>query len=426
MKIIQSISFIVFATAVLAQVPQPAAAQSKPIVIHAGTLHIGNGSVLTNQYLGFQDGKITYLAAEKPNWSNAEWVEAGQHHVYPGLIVLDTTLGITEVDSIKATRDFQESGDVNPNIRAIIAYNTDSEIIPTQRFNGILTAQVTPRGGLVSGQSAIVQLDAWNWEDAAIKAEDGIHINWPAKKVRRFDFATVGRSWQENKQHDSNLQTLDQLFADAKSYPTFAKEKPNLKLAAMQGLLTGDKRLYIHADDAGSILEACERAQRWGVKHPVLVGAAQADQVADFLAKHQIPVIVQQVHNLPEREDSPVDSGYTLANRLIAKGVKVALSYPSPSSGRNLPFFAGTCAAYGLDKEKALQLITANPAEILGLEQRLGQLKVGLDATLFISEGDALDMRTNKLTHAFIQGRLLDLEGRQQKLYQRFHKKYAK
>jgi imidazolonepropionase-like amidohydrolase len=409
-----------------AQVPEPAPEQRQAMVLAGAVLHLGNGQLLEAGFLRFDKGRITHVGLADPSQPGDRRIEASGQHAYPGFILLNSPLGLSEVESIKATHDFQETGSLNPNVSALSSYNTDSEMIPTLRFNGILLAQVTPSGGLISGRSSLVQLDAWNWEDAVVLADEGMHLNWPSRYKREFNFSEMRVLWEENKDYGKQVAELEDLFRAAAQSQQAGAAVVNLKLAAVAGLLAGEMRLYLHADQAQEILNALNFAESMGVRHPVLVGGAQAEAVASHLLARGVAVIVDEVHQLPAHPDAPLDSGYDLAVRLHRLGVRVALSYASPRSGRNLPFTAGSLVAYGMSPEDALATITSTPAHILGISDRLGSLEVGKDATLFLSAGDALDMRTNRLSHAFIQGREIVLDGRQQQLFERYRKRYAK
>lgn len=413
---------------VLAQVPAPGKAQEKPIAIMNVIAHIGNGEVIDNAVITFQDGKITNVADAKVvrlDLSKFEVIDAAGQHAYPGLIAMNTILGLEEIASVRATRDQDEVGQYNPNVRAIIAYNTDSEIIPTTRFNGVLYGQVTPRGGSISGSSSLVNLDAWNWEDALMKEDEGIHLNWPSQML--FPRWWQGETeWRENKQYDSQYDELKSFFSDAVSYGEIAKnESVNLKLKAMQGLFDGSKTLYIHVDRAKEIVESVQFAQNMEVKKIVVVGASQAFYVKDFLAKNEIPVILGDTHRLPESADNPTDMPYKLPGILNKAGVKVIIGqWDELMKVRNLPFGVGTAAAYGLGKEEALKMVTLNAAEVLGVDDMIGTLSNGKYASIVISKGDLLDMSSNQLTHVFINGRKVTLEAHQQRLYQKFKDKY--
>ncbi len=412
-----------------AQVPAPGAPQEKPIVLLGATAHLGNGEVIEKAAVAFADGKLTEVVAEDAftgDLSQYEAVRLDGKHIYPGFIIPSTDLGLVEIAAVRATVDNDETGGVNPNVRSIISYNTDSELIPTMRFNGILMAQTTPQGGLVSGSSSVVQLDAWNWEDAAVKMDDAIHLNWPSRFRNSYDWNTGTVNRTKNTQYEETVRALEQAFEDTKAYKaagTPAKE--NLKMEAMLGLLEGTKALHIHVDEAREIVESVKFAQKHGVAHIVVVGAEDAYHVRDFLKENEIPVVVADVHRLPGRRHEDYDLPYRLPAMLHKAGITVALSYDGVSNARNLPFYAGTTATHGdLDREEALQLITSNAAKILRIDGQYGTLEKGKSATLFVSSGDALDMLGNNMEHIFIDGRAVTIPAMQQRLYEKYKEKY--
>ena len=427
LKIVYTILLACIAGSVLAQVPSPGKPQENPIALVGVTAHIGNGTVIENAVVGFDGGKITIVEERSDvsddQLSGYEVVELEGKHVYPGFIMPITNLGLTEIGAVRATRDSREIGELNPNIRSIIAYNTDSENIPTFRFNGILYAQITPEGGRISGSSSVVGLDAWNWEDAVVKMDEGIHTNWPGKYSREFDFSTFTVNRVPNKDYEQDVQKIKTLIEDTKAYMEIG-ETNNLKLEAMKGLFDGSKTMYVHTGSAQEIVESVKILKEYGVQKIVLVEAEEALLVAEFLKENDIPVIISDVHRLPSRAEDPIDLPYSLPALLTKEGITVSLMYYGVSNARNLPFYAGTAATYGLGKEEALKCITLNTAKILGIDDIAGSLETGKDASLFVSEGDALDMRTNILERAYFQGRFLDLEGIQQRLYQKYKEKY--
>ena len=418
---------IILGASAFALVPQPAADQSEPIAIVGAIIHIGNGEVIADGVITFSEGIITAVAAadDAVDLSNHLIIDLQGAHVYPGFILPNTSLGLTEVGASRATADFEEEGDINASVRSAIAYNTDSEIISTHRFNGILTAQVTPQGGLVSGSSSLMKLDGWNWEDAALRTDDGIHLYWPGLKTRRRNPDTFRFETVDNEEYAGAVQLLHSLFQSAQTY---TGEPLNLNLQAMRSLFNGSAKLYLHADGAKEIISAVRFARRYPIEDVVLVGGREALMVKDLLLAEDIPVIYEAVHELPEMAWHDTDGPFRMPYLLSEAGLKVGLGGGATGiqSQRNLPFLAGTAAAYGLDPESALTLITKNNAEILGIDDRIGTLEVGKDATLFISIGDALDMRTSQVLGAYIQGRDIDLFGTQQQLYERFRDKYSK
>lgn len=406
-------------------VPTPAPAQSEGIVISGATIHIGNGELIENGTLVFVKGKITYVGSEARQDDRYRRIEAKGKHIYPGFILPNTDLGLREIGAVSASVDASETGDFNPEVRSIVAYNTDSHLIPTTRTNGILTAQVAPQGRRgVAGTSSILQLDAWNWEDAAIKMDDGIMVSWPSERLGPRWWLGETNS-RPNPSYKPTIEAYQKALKDGAAYSKASTPKPvNLKLEAMRGLYDGKKTLYLDVNDAKSIVKSITMLQEYGVQRIVVVGGAQAWYARNFLKENKIPVILRNVHSLPSMSGEDVDMPYKLPAMLHKEGILVGLGYSGVSSARNLPFFAGTAAAYGLSKEEALMTITSNTAKILGIEDRLGSLEKGKDATFFVSEGDALDMRTNKLTHAFIQGREVVLDDKHQMLYRRFQEKY--
>ncbi len=427
MKYIVLFLFLILGNSLLAQVPAPAPQQSQPIAITGATIHVGDGSVIENGVITFQNGKIVAVGKSgevSVDIDKFKLVEADGKHIYPGLILPSTNIGLVEVEAVKASVDDGEQGQFNPNVRSIIAYNAESEIIPTLRFNGILLAQIAPNGGMVSGTSSVVQLDAWNWEDAAYKMDDGIHMYFPSE--------TYGPRWwlgenerRANKNYHTQVRDIEQAFYDTESFSKEKDAKVNIKLEGMKGLFDGSRTLFIHAEDAKKIVKSILTAKKSGVKRIVIVGGADSYLITDFLKENDISVILTDVHSLPNREEADVFQPYKTPAMLQKAGVSFCLAHNQDmiSTTRNLAFFAGTASAYGLSKEEALMSITSNTAKILGIDDRTGTLKVGMDANLVISEGDILDMRTNKLTHTFIQGRNVSLDAKQQRLNKKYSEK---
>jgi imidazolonepropionase-like amidohydrolase len=408
----------------------PALKQSKSVLILNATAHLGNGTIIENSAIGFVDGKINLVAdARVIRLASGAYditIEASGKHVYPGFIAPNSTLGLVEIDAIKSSDDEDEIGTMNPNVRSIIAYTADSKVIETVRPNGILMAQITPRGGIISGSSSIVQLDAWNWKDATIKENDGMHMNFPATFRRSGSWFEPG-SIEPNKDYAKQILELSTFLSNAKAYLGDSSKERNLVLEATKGLFDGSQTLFINANEEKQIIDAVQFAKENGIKKMVIVGGYEAYKTAELLQKNNIGVLLKRVHDMPENEDDDVDLPFKSAKLLTDKGVLVGLENSGAMermNTRNLPFLAGTCAAYGLDKEQALQLITSNTAKILGIDAQCGTLEQGKDATLFISEGDALDMRTNKLTNAFIQGRMISLETHQTRMNEKYKTKY--
>ncbi|WBO84050.1 amidohydrolase family protein [Hymenobacter yonginensis] len=414
-----------------AQVPMPAPAQSKPILLVGGNLHVGNGTVVPDAAVAFDKGRITYAGAQSGFAQRAgyEVIDVKGQEVYPGLILPNTTLGLTEVESIRATVDEQEVGQMNPNVRSLIAYNTDSDIIPTVRTNGVLLAQITPRGGMLSGQSSIVQLDAWNWQDAAVRPDDGLHLNWPAMVLKLNPAEDEKAVERRTKERQTQLRDLEAMLTEAAAYKSLpAGHRENLRLSALSGIFDGSKTLFIHADYGKEIVEAVSFAKRLGAQKVAVVGARDAWMMLDFLKQHDIAVVLSRTHALPRRPGDDYDLPYRLPSILQQAGIRYCLDYEGSmetAGSRNLAFIAGTSAGFGLTQEQALTAVTLSPARILGIDKDYGSLETGKSATLVVSSGDLLDMRTNNVTHAYIDGRAFSSENKQLYLNRKFKSKYS-
>jgi imidazolonepropionase-like amidohydrolase len=407
----------------------PAPPQSKPIVLTGATIHVGNGEVINNGYIAFDKGKITAIGeGAAPAIAGADVINASGKQIYPGFICPITTLGLVEIEEgAKGTVDDEETGDMNPDARSIIAYNTDSKVIPTVRSNGILLAQPTPDGGVISGQSSVVQLDAWNWEDAAYKTDIGIHLTWPvaqAERRRRGGAPAAGPQETPAERAQKAIDAITELFTEAKAYSETKPAVINVRFEAMKGLFNGSKKLFVNADGAKEIVQAVAFAKKFGMQE-VIVGGGESYLVADVLKNNNVPVIIKETQRLPDRDEDDVYLPYKLPKMLQDAGVLYGLTGIGFWRQRNLPFEAGEAVGYGLTKEQALSMITLNNAKILGIDKTTGTLEVGKDATLFISKGDALDMLGLDVQTAFIQGRDINLDNLHKQLYRKFAAKYG-
>ncbi|MGB6152333.1 MAG: amidohydrolase family protein [Pricia sp.] len=407
------------------QVPAPA--QSEAIVIEGATAHLGNGEVIENSLIMFEGGKLTFVGPATTKIARkGRQIKGDGKHVYPGFIAPSTSLGLIEIDAVRATDDQDELGEMIPHIRSLIAYNAESKVVESMRPNGVLLGQITPQGGRISGTSSIVQFDAWNWEDAAVKKDDGIHLRWPGTFRRGRWWMGEERGYKPNDKYQENVTEVEVFLKNAKAYGDGSGEDMNPAFAAMQGIFEGAQRLYVYADGEKEIIDAITLAKASGVEHVVLVGGYHAYKVTEILKEHEVPVLVQFTHNLPVFEDEDYDLPYKLPKLLVDAGLLVGLQNGEASNfqTRNLAFYAGQLVGQGMDAETALQLITGNAAKILGIAEDYGTLENGKSATLFISEGDALDMRTNQLTKAFIDGREISLESHQTALWKKYSEKF--
>ncbi|KRO66648.1 MAG: amidohydrolase [Cryomorphaceae bacterium BACL21 MAG-121220-bin10] len=405
----------------------PGVQSSGPITLSGATAHIGDGTVINDSRIVIDQGRISAIGGDEVTPRGAVIDVTGQH-VYPGIIAPVSSLGLVEIDAIRQTRDDAELGEYLPNIRSIIAYNAESRVVESMRPNGVLLAQTTPQGGTISGTSSIVQLDAWNWEDAAVKLDDGIHLHWPDTYRRGRWWMGESRGWTPNKKYGEQTQAIATYFQSGISYTQDQSKEPHEAFKALKGVFDGSKTIYLYADGEREIVDAVSQLKDLAVKRIVLVGGYEAHKIIPFLKAHEIPVIVDRVHATPAQDDDDYDQPFKLPKLLVDGGLLVGLNARGSMermSTRNLPFYAGHVAGQGLAPEEALKLVTANTAKILGIEGQYGTLTQGKSATLFVSRGDALDMRTNQLTHAFIDGRVLSLETHQTELYERYSEKYG-
>jgi len=414
-----------------AQNPAPALPQTKPVVLTGATIHVGNGQVIENGVIAFDKGIITLVGPAGPagNISGAEIIDVKGKHIFPGLISLNTTVGIQEIASVRATLDYNEVGQINPHVRALVAYNTDSEVIPTLRGNGILLSQAVPQGGIISGSSSVFYTDGWNWEDAVLKKDDGIWLNWPAFLASSFNYEDFTVSVKKNEKRQEILDQFRSVFSDAKAYSAVANPiVTNLRMVAMKPLFDGSANLYIRADYAKDIIEAIKFAKEFDIKKVVIVGGDESYKVTSFLKENQVPVILNQTHRLPGRADENVYLPYELPGLLHKAGVKVAVTYADEWwRTRNLAFLAGTSSGFGnVTSDEALQFITKNAAEITGIDKQVGTLEKGKQASFLVSTGDILDMRGNVVQMVFIKGGKVNLDDKQKRLYEKYKEKYGK
>lgn len=430
MKFLQTLLPVLFLPVMAgAQSPVPAPAQQGQILILGATAHLGNGNSIANSAIAFDKGKLTMVAdATLIRFDRKQFqkiYDASGKHVYPGFIAANAQLGLIEIDAVRATNDKAETGTMNPNARAIVAYNTDSEVTPTVRSNGALLAQICPEGGVLSGSSSVVQLDAWNWEDAAVKMDEGQHLNWPVMRTA----SPFGGGPQEAKpaeQYDKEVGAIKRYFEEARAYAQIDKPAvSNPRFEAMKPLFTGNQTLYIHTNEAKMIRDAVHFAASMGLKMAI-TGGSDAFLEAALLKEKNITVVLERTQRLPMREDEDVDQPFKTAKMLHDAGVNFVFSMESAWQQRNLAFQAGQAVGAGLPYESAVVALTLNTAKLLGVDTNYGSLETGKSATLFISEGDALDMRTNQVTAAFIDGREIDLDNKQKYLNRKYSEKYRR
>lgn len=422
---IQWLTALTLCSAAIAHDQIPAPVQQAPVLLKGGDLYTVSDGIKPKTDLLFSGGVITEIGENLPVPDGARLIDVSGKRIYPGLIAPGTTLGLIEIGAVRATNDLSEVGSVTPEAATHIAYHTESELIPTIRSNGIAIAQIIPGGGLLPGQSSVMQLDAWTKEDAAIRLIDGVWLNWPSVRINT--------AWWESRTPDEqradmakSRDELRSVFRDARAYHQARTANPatreDLRWEAMRPLFTRELPLYVRAADYRQITEAVAFAQEQQLRM-ILVGGNEADLAADLLKENTIPVILTEVTSMPYRQDNSFDSPFSLAARLQALGLNYCLARFDSWDVRNLPFLAGYAAAFGLTQDQALRAVTLSSAEILGIAERYGSLAVGKSATIAVSSGDILDMQTSKISHLFIDGRSVDLDNRHKELYRKYQQK---
>lgn len=390
----------------------PGAPQRQPIALVGGMVHTLSGRSIENGTVIFAGGKITAVGKGLDLPEGTEVIRVEGKHVYPSLIDANSDIGLVEINSVRATIDSREAGSVNPNVRSAAAFNPDSELIPVNRANGILVALSAPSGRFVAGRSSVMMMDGWTWEDMTLKADAGMHVRWP-------------------RDGDRGLSDLERLLDQASRYRAGRESNLDLpidlRLQALGSVLDGVMPIIVDATTIAQIESAVAFARQHQLKL-IIHGGYAAEHTAELLKQANVPVIVAGVYRLPSKRDLPYDDAYTLPSRLKEKGVQFCICSGGrfgASGLRNLPYHAATAAAFGLSQEEAIKAISLYPAQILGIEDRVGSIAVDRDATLFVSDGNILETESN-VEQAFVQGRRVDLDNRHKQLYRKYDEKYRR
>ncbi len=409
----------------------PATGPGRAVLLRGGTIHPVTSAPIEGADVAFERGRITAIGKSLPIPAGAEVVELKGRHVYPGLISPNSQLGLTEIDQVRATHDYAEAGALNPNARAQVAINPDSELLPVTRAAGVLATLGVPNAGdgTVAGTSVLFYLDGWTWEEMTIRAAVGLHVFWPDMRIDPMRRSLRGTAEDPQKELDHRLRDLKELFASARGYLTALKAgrkaAPDLRLEAVIPVLKGERALFVHANE----LKQIESALNWSATENlriVVVGGQDAWRVAARLKERDIPVICGSPTEFPLRRGDAYDSAFALAGKLHAAGVRFCIGRSGTpfeaSNERNLPFEAAMAAAFGLPKDEALKAVTLYPAQILGVADQLGSLEVGKAASLIVTDGDPLEIST-QIESAWIAGRPVDLTSKHTRLRDKYRRK---
>jgi imidazolonepropionase-like amidohydrolase len=411
----------------------PAPPQKRPIAITNTTIHTVTGAVVENGTIVFDGGKITAIGAEVTIPEGAEIISAPGKHVYPGLFSPDTYVGLTEIGAVRATVDRSETGAINPNVRAERAVNPESELIPVTRANGITMMVTSPSGGLIAGMSAVMMMDGWTYEEMTFKAPAALYVEWPSMQIAPSPPARKSEE-EQTKEREKTIQKITDAFLDARAY-MIAKEAETRKgipyhdmdsrWEAMIPVLQRIIPVVVRANELRQIEAAVAWATELNIRM-IIAGGYDSWMVADLLKAARVPVLIGGIHRLPVRRFDGYDDPFTLPAKLFRAGVPFAIaSEEEAPHERNLPYQAATAAAYGLPPDEALKAITLYPAQIFGVADRVGSLETGKDATLIVTTGDPLDIRS-QVEMEFIEGRKIDLSSRHTILYEKYREKYRR
>jgi imidazolonepropionase-like amidohydrolase len=409
-------------------------ARAETIALVGGTVHRGSGPAIPQATVVIQDGKILAVGKGITPPSGARVVSVAGKHVYPGYLSADSVLGLTEIAAVAATNDYAEIGDINPNVRAEVALNPDSELIPVARVNGVTSVHAIPRGGAIAGTSAVYHLDGWTHEDMTVRAPVGLHVRWPRMTLRHGPEVTQSDEDQK-KARDQAVEAIRKAFEEARAYGAaraaegqagIPRHDRDVKWDAMRKALAGEIPVFFHASALGQIRAALRFADEQKLQKLVIVGGADAWRIADELRTRNVAVITAAPPDLPARRDAAYDETFSLPAKLQAAGVRYCIGdgggTDSAANARNLPYLAAQAIGFGLTRDQALRAITLSAAEVLGVADTLGSIDAGKSADLFVADGDPLELGTH-IEAVYIAGKSVSMETRQTRLFQKYDRR---
>ncbi len=433
------ISHWMLATLLIGTTLRASTATAATLLLTNGIIHTVSGETFMNGGVLIDGDKIASVFDGKHSGKlfADKIVDLQGQHLYPGLIALNSAVGLSEIEAVRATQDTTEVGDYTPDVQSWIAVNPDSELLPVARANGITHVEPAPQGGVVAGVSGLVALDGWTTEQMTIKHPVALHVYWPSAELdttpkEKFRDKSKFKSLEDQAlERQTKLKAFEEFFLEARAY---AKARAALAQSgspdpginppweAMLPIVRGEIPIMVHANDLRQIKAAAKWAQTNDYKI-ILVGGRDAWLAADLLAARKIPVVYEFTFTQPHREQDVYDINFKAPERLRQAGVTVAFSNGSSSFqaalAKNLPYLAAQSVAFGLSESEALKGITLYPAQLLGVEKRLGSLEPGKEATMFVCDGNILDLRA-RVTQMWIAGHEVSLESRHTRLYEKY------
>ncbi len=396
----------------------PAMHQAAPVALKGGTIVTVSGETITGGTVVFENGIITAVGIDATIPDGAEIVDVTGKYVFPALIHARSSLGLSEISRLAETVDLSEHGNINPNVRAQVAFHAESDHIPIARTHGIAVAVASPTGGIISGLSAAMLTDGWNWEEMVYKAPVAMIINWPTMTNARV--------------RDNTLKELSEAFSAARRYKqaieaageqSVPHHNRDVRWEAMIPVLSGEVPVHINANEIRQIQSAINWAEKENVRM-VLVGGRDAGYVLPQLKEKNIPVIVSPVIGGPSRQWEEYDRSYTLPRMLYDAGIEYCIAGDfAPAYAMRLAHHPSSAVAFGLPLEEAVKTITLYPARILGIEDRMGSVEVGKDASLIVADGNILELST-VIEQVFIKGRTVNMEDRHRRQFERYMERY--
>lgn len=423
---------LALAVGALTLVPDGAEAQARvgvegTYLIRGGTVVVGTGAELPNTDVLIQDGMIAQVAPNLSAPGDATTIDASGLYVYAGMIDADASVGLNEIGGIPQMNADSELGEFNPHMRAVVALNVESVMFGITRATGVTSVITSPRGGLVSGQAALVNMDGWTWEDMAVRQNAGYVVNYPNIGGGRGGFGRGrggfgGRGGGGDREQQA-LEQIDRLRTEitmARAYDAARNqglEDVDLVYEAMRPLVRGEAPLIVNANSEDQITSAMDVADEMDVRI-VINGGREAWKVRDQLAERGVPVVLSRMTSTPSG-DLPYDAVYAQPGILVDAGVKIAFSTGDASSARHLPYEAALATAYDLSLEDAWKAVTIWPAEMFGAGEVLGTVEEGKMANVVVTTGNPLDIRSVP-THVFIKGRLVPMTDKATQLYEKY------
>ena len=406
-------------------------ARAEMLALTGGTVHPVSGPEIPNGTVLVDGTKISAVGAGVSVPSGAKVIDCTGKHVYPGFVHANTVLGLVEIQTIEGSDDTRETGNLNPNQRAEVMYNPDSDFLPVTRLNGVTTVLSIPGGGAVRGTSALMHLDGWTAEDITVRAPAALHVQWP-NMTPVHAFFELRSDEEQAKARDEQIKTISDAFDDARAYWTardaesgkgVPKHDDDVRWDAMRRALKGEIPVAFHCDALNQIRAVLKFCDQEKLTNVILLGGYDSWRIADELKRRNIAVIVGGVLATPNRGYESYDEAYTVAAKLSKAGVRYCIADEGGSfaaaNARNVPYHAAMAEAFGLDHDEALKSVTLYPAQILGAGDKIGSIEVGKLADLQVTDGDPLLVATH-CEQVVLNGKVVPMESRQTRLFKKY------